>query len=206
MRFFKAAVFLGGGMALAFTASFVRAQHRAHLTSAEREQLRDAQDPSKRIKVYLDFAQQKLDLAKQLGAGPPSARLLSDYISVTDEMKRWIQYQYDRRGDMRAGLKDLVEQGPEQIEQLRRLEAATPASARAERHALRDAIADMTDAVDGGVKALEDQEKTFGKRKQERKLEAREIKARRKQDEKEEKKERKLLKRLRKKNPSAESN
>lgn len=196
----------GYSVALALSPGLARAQHRAHLTSSEREKLRDAQNPSKRIEVYLSLAQQKLDQAQQPGRAPGSARLLNDYISITDEMKHWIQYQYDHRGDMRAGLKNLVEQGPQQIEQLRHLQASTPASARNVRRALREAIADMTDGVDGGAKALSDQEKVFGKLKQERKLEAREIKARRKEAEKEQKRERKLLKRLRKKHPTGEPN
>ncbi len=209
MKFSRSSPLLCGGVVLAL-AGPLKAQPRAHLTYAEVEKLRNAQDSSERIKVYLAFAQQRLDRAQEFGsqpaAGSQATRLLSEYISITDEMKRWIQYQYDHGGDMRAGLKALIEQGPRQIATLRHMQAALSTAPHAERHALRDAIADMTDAVDGGTQALSVQEKKFGKLKQERKLEAREIKARRKAEEKRNKEEKKLLKRLRQKHSSDEGN
>ena len=206
MKLSRPAALVLCGFALVLSAGPGRAQSRAHLTPAEREKLRNAQDPSERIKVYLAFAQQKLDRAADLSGRPggasESTRLLGQYISITDEMKRWIQYQFDRNGDMRVGLKDLMEQGPQQIEALRKMEGPAAANGGDHHRALKDAIADMTDAVDGGAQALSDQEKKFGKLKQERKLEARQIKARRKEEEKKNKEEKKLLKRLRRKKRS----
>jgi hypothetical protein len=196
-------------MALAVSGQPARAQGRDHLTSAEREKLRDAQDPSARIKVYLAFEQERLDRIEQLGERPfngsASDRLVGQYISITDEMKRWVQYQFDRNGDMRAGLRELVERGPQQLEELRRIERSSAPDAGRYRRSLKDAIADMTDAVDGGAQAFSDQEKKFGKLKRERKLEAQQIKARRKEAEKRNKEEKKLLKHLRKKDRSGET-
>lgn len=205
----------GKGVALAGLAGLMllqpapgHAQQTAYLTGPEVEALRDAQDPSERIKVYLDFSQNRLNqmddlLAQQPGLderpGSEFRRLLSQYVSITDEMKDWISDQYQRNADMRKGLKDLIERGPKEVEGLRRLEGGSGEGAKGADERLQDAIADTSDAVDGGTKALSDQVKKFGELERDKKAEAKKIKEQRKEQEKRQKKEEKLRKRLDKK-------
>lgn len=188
-----------------------RGQQKPYLTGPEVEKLRDAQNPSVRIEVYLQFQQSRLDAMQQLRAQQPALdegpgsefrRLLSQYVSITDEMKDWISDQYDRHGDMRKGLRTLIEHGPGQVDGLKRLEQQSPGAAGADRR-LQDAIADMSDAIDGSAKAYSAQVKLFGELKKEQKLNAKEIKQREKEQKKQLKEEEKLRKRMDKEHSKA---
>src|SRR5439155_38525 len=135
------------------------------LTDDEEDKLREEQDPAKRIELYLAFAQDRLDRFVNFRSKPADPnydtgeyldRLLGEYVAVDDELKDWIEYQYGRSGDMRAGLRALLERGPRQLEQLRQVQQAPDAFARDYASSLRDAIDDLTDTLDGASKALAD--------------------------------------------------
>jgi hypothetical protein len=195
-------------LALVLGASAARAFQSAALTPEEEDKVRDAQDPSERIKVYIEFEQTRLDrLAEAHGGyegadtdhGAYLARLLGQYTSLIDEMKDWIDDQYDRGGDMRAGLKTLLDAGPKQLDELRGIQQSPGPYAPAFQTPLNNAIADMSDALDGAAKGLSEQEKKFGELKREEKVDAREAKQRRKEEEKRNREEKKLLKKMEKK-------
>lgn len=191
-----------------------RGQDTQYLTGPEVDQLRDAQDPSERIKVYLDFSLERLEQMDELHAQTPELdegpnsdfrRLLSQYVSITDEMKDWISDQYQRNGDMRKGLKDLMERGPKEVEELRDLEGGSGTGATGAQKKLQDAIDDTSDAVDGGSKALSEQIRKFGELEKDKKVEAKDVKEQRKEQEKRQKEEKKLRKELDKKHSSEDS-
>lgn len=179
------------------------------LTDDETDKLREEQDPGKRIELYVAFAQDRLDRFINFRAQPPDPnydtgeyldRLLGEYISIEDEMKDWIQDQYDRHGDMRAGLRTLIERGTPQLEQLRQIQRSPGPFASDYAHSLRDAIDDVTDSLDGATKALADQEKKYGQLKRDEKQGARDAKIREKDERKQTKEEKKLQKQERKRN------
>lgn len=173
-------------------------EKRAELSDEEEDLLREEQDPGKRIEVYLkleDARISRLDSARD-NRGELNA-LLSDYVALIEEMKNWIQDQYDRRGDMREGLREFLARGPQQLDQLRRLEPASGVTPPAYRDNLRDAIDDLNDALDGSTKAFAGQQKLFGELKQEQKTDARAAKERVKGEKKRQKEEKKLRKRER---------
>ena len=182
------------------------------LTDDEEDKLREEQDPAKRIELYLAFAQDRLDRFVNFRSKPADPnydtgeyldRLLGEYVAVDDELKDWIEYQYGRSGDMRAGLRALLERGPRQLEQLRQVQQAPDAFARDYANSLRDAIDDLTDTLDGASKALADQEKKYGELKREAKADARAAKEREKEEKKRTKEEKKLRKREQKRgNPT----
>lgn len=179
------------------------------LTEDETDKLREEQDPAKRIELYVSFAQDRLDRFINFRAQPPDPnydtgeyldRLLGEYISVNDEMKDWIEDQYDRHGDMRKGLRTLIERGTPQLGELRQIQGSPGPFASDFAHSLRDAIDDLTDALDGATKALADQEKKFGELKKEEKQEAKDASVRQKEERKRTKEEKKLEKKERKQN------
>ena len=114
-------------------------------------------------------------------------------------MKDWIEGQYERGGDMRKGLKALLEQGPKQLDQLRAAQQNPDRYFSSYASSLQEAIDDVTDALDGASKAMDAQIKRFGELKREQKLEAQESKERAKEVKKREREEKKLRKKEHKK-------
>jgi hypothetical protein len=173
------------------------------LTDEETDQLREAQDPSQRIETYLGFASARLERFDDYRNRPLNPDYdvagyldtqLDQYIRITDALKDWIEDQFDRHNDMRAGLKKVLEIGPHQLEQLRRIEQSSDPYSAGYRKSLGDAIDDFTDALDGATKALTEQTKTYGELKREEKVDAQTVKDRQKEEKKSAKDEGKLRK------------
>ncbi len=200
-------------MSVIAPAKTARAQKPDYLSDEEEDKIRDAQEPSERIEVYLTLAQSRLDRIEEFRSKPMDPQydngayidhLLEEYISITEDLKNWIQDQYDRRGDMRKGLHKVLERGPKQLDELRRIQQSPDAYAADYAKSLRDAKDDFTDALDGATRALGDQVKLFGELKREEKAEAQSQKARTKEEKKRSKEEEKLRKKERKQNPPAD--
>jgi hypothetical protein len=182
-------------------------QEAAALSEEEEDRLREEQDPGKRIELYLDFAQDRLTQFDQFRQKPADPKydtgryldkLLGQYIALEDELKNWIQYQYDRQGDMRKGLRALLDRGPRQLEQLRHIQQEPDAFASDYRNSLRDAIDNLTDTLDGATSALSNQEKKFGEMKKQEKIDEQQAKQAVKEEKKRLKEEEKLRKKERK--------
>jgi hypothetical protein len=191
-------VFIALGISVALlSAAAARAQQGDFLSDDEEDALRDAQDPGLRIEVYLKLEQTRLDRIEDARDKPAEIHtLLSQYVSLNEEMKSWIQDKYDHHGDMRKGLRTLLDQGPQQLDALKRIGMWPEAANSGYSRDLQDAEGSMTDALDGGTKAFADQQKMFGQLKREQKAEARETKERIKQEKKRNKEEEKLRKKM----------
>jgi septal ring factor EnvC (AmiA/AmiB activator) len=189
------------------------AQKPDYVSDEEEEKIRDAQDPSERIEVYLVLTQSRLDRIASFRSKPMDPQydngayidhLLDEYISLTDDLKNWIEDQYDRRGDMRKGLRKALEAGPKQLEDLHRIQDAPDAYAADYAKSLRDARDNFTDTLDGATKALGDQIKTFGEIRENEKADAKAEKERTKEEKKRSKEEERLRKKQQKQNPADE--
>lgn len=210
MRRFSFRFECGLAIVLALFPLRVLAQNQDYLTSTEVNKLRDAQDPSERIKVYLSFQQDRLNRMEAASDSNGDTKesfddLLNQYISIDNELKDWIQYQYDHDGDMRIGLRALLDEGPKQLEVLRHLQTSPGPEAKADAASFRDAISDMSDTLDGATQALAAQDKKFPEMKASAKAEEHELKMQRKEQEKLNKKERKMRNKQRKKENSDDS-
>jgi len=186
------------------------AQQADYLSDDEVDELREAQEPSERIEKYLSFAQTRLTRFDDFRGRRPDPEYdipaylntqLDQFIHITDALKDWIEDHYDRRDDMRAGLKRAMEIGPHQLEQLRHVEQSPDPYAAAYGKSLSDAIDDFTDALDGAAKALSEQTKLFGELKREEKADAQAVKAREKDEKKRNAQEEKLRKKEHEKGP-----
>ena len=184
-------------------AAWAQGPKRAALSEAEVEKLRDTQDPGGRINVYLEFMQTRLTtfdtfrnrpVNREYRVGKYLDEVLAQYVELNDELKDWIQYQYNRQGDMRAGLRALLDTGPKQLEELQHVhQTRDPYYARYS-ETLDDAIADLQDTLDGGSKAMAGQVKVLGELKEKEKAAAQASKQAVKQEKKQIKEERKLAK------------
>ncbi len=184
-----------------------RAQKADFLTEEEEEKLREAQDPSVRIGVYLDLAQARLERFDSFRERPADPKrdtgafldsILDEYVSINGELKNWIDYEYERSGDMRRGLRTLLQRGPKQLEMRRHFQQTPDRFTPAYQQTLHDAMDDLKDTLDGGTKALADQQNKFGELEREEKADARAAKVRAKEEKKRDKEEKKLRKRERK--------
>jgi hypothetical protein len=181
----------------------VSAQKGEILRESEQDQLREEQDPSRRIAIYLDIAEDRLTTFESYRTKPPDPKhdiggflddLLGEYIGVYDELKTWIEYQYSRNGDMRPGLKGLLERAPQQLARLRSIENSSDPYVSSYEDSLQDAIDQVTDTLDGATVALADQQKKFPEIKEDKKEAARAAKDRAKEEAKKTKEEEKLRK------------
>jgi len=189
------------------------AQKGDYLSEEETDQLRETQDPSQRIEIYLSLAQVRLDRAESFRNKPPDPEYdiagyldqqFDQYIRITDELKNWIQDQYDQHNDMRRGLKKFLEIGPKQLEQLRHIQQTPDPYTADYRKSLGDAVDDFNDALDGATKAISGQSKVFGELKREEKADALAAKEREKEEKKRAKEEEKLRKKEHKKGVPAD--
>lgn len=188
----------------ALTAAAANAQQRASLSPAEVDKLRDTQAPGERIKVYLDLMQTRLTTFESYRSRPvdPQYRtgkflteVLGQYIDLDDELKDWIQFQYGRSGDMRGGLRALLDQAPHQLQELQHAkQTPDPYTARYS-DTLEDAVADLEDTLNGASTALSGQEKKLGELKQNEKVAKKASKSEVKQEKKRIKEEEKIRKR-----------
>jgi hypothetical protein len=199
-------------MSVTAPAKAALAQKPDYLSDEEEDKIRDAQEPSERIEVYVTLAQTRLERIEEFRSKPMDPQydngayidhLLDEYVSITEDLKNWIQDQYDRRGDMRKGLHKVLEMGPKQLDELRRIQQSPDAYAADYAKSLRDAKDDFTDALDGATRALGNQVKLFGELKREEKADAQSQKARTKEEKKRSKEEEKLRKKERKQNRPA---
>lgn len=175
------------------------------LTEAEADRLRDAQDPGKRIEVYLDLEEARLGrLPAAQGQPEQIGLLLSQYVALDEEMKNWIDDQYQQQGDMRKGLRALLERGPHQLEQLQAVEKLPGADSAPYARTLHDALDNLSDTLDGSAKALGEQQKLFGQLNEEHKEQEKATKERTKEAKKRAKEERKLRKRMERQKPPEE--
>jgi septal ring factor EnvC (AmiA/AmiB activator) len=193
--------------------AFAARDRKEFLTDEEQDKLREAQDPSQRIEVYLALAQVRLDRFEEFRKKPADPRydngayldsLLDHYIALNEELKNWIDDQYERHGDMRRGLRALMQSGSRQLEELRRIQQSPDSYASAYKKTLQDAIDELSDTLDGSAKALAGQEKNLAQMKRDEKDEAHLSKGRRKEEEKRNKEEKKLRKRQRKRGVPAD--
>jgi DNA repair ATPase RecN len=183
----------------------LRADDPAALSQEELERVREAQDPSDRILIYLQLAGARLERFNAIRLAPADAlerarrgatldQVLSQYTALDDELKNWIQDQYDTAHDMRKGLRALIDQAPKQLASLNAAEQNPDRYFGNYGQSLQDAIKDLQDTIDGATQALADQEKKFGEMKREEKIDAKAAKEAAQLEKKRQKEEHKLHK------------
>ena len=183
----------------------LRADDPAALSQEEEDRIRDAQDPSARIQVYLDLAGARLERFNAIRLESPDPgnstdraatvdQILSQYIALDDELKRWIEDQYSTGHDMRKGLRSLIDMAPRQLALLTQAQQNPDRYAETYRSSLQDALADLNDTLNGATQALAEQEKKLGALKREEVAEAKAAKESAKEEKKRQKEEQKLRK------------
>jgi hypothetical protein len=153
---------VGWALAATVVCLFTRAQEQPDfLTPIEADKIRDAQDPNDRIKLFLDFAADRLKkLQYELHLTTPQVHkedllngLLSGYAGCIDEAADRIQEGREKSLQIRSAIKDMQKRGKDYLETLKTIEAANGPDLVSYKQSLDDAIAGTQDAVDEATKA-----------------------------------------------------
>jgi len=163
---------------------FAQVTGRDPLTEQESDDLREAaQEPEKRLKLYLKYTHARLDAIDQLRGDPKLASgrgkqvhdLLEDFTKLMDEMDDNIDDYADRHEDLRKPLKDVIQANSEYQVKLRTLkEQGPPPGAKADEASeysfvLQNAVEAVNTSLDDARKLLEEQEQYFKQKKEEEK-------------------------------------
>jgi len=169
------AVCLGAGLIVWFLPGQAQAQRRHDpLNEQEIDQLRDsAQDPDTRLRLYIKFAQQRLEAAeaarsdpKVTDAGQQIHDRLQEFEDLYDELDDNVDTYADQRQDIRHVLKAVIEADAEFQKKLQALkDAKTTKQADQYQFVLSDAIDDLSDSAKDHTQLLAEQEEAAKQKK-----------------------------------------
>ena len=127
---------------------------RDFLTSAEIDQVREAQEPVERIKLYLTFARQRLDQLQSMMAKDRPGRsgevrqLLEDYAGIIEAIDTVSSDALVRKADVTAGPAEIVGGEQKFLDLLDKIQSAAPRDLEMYDFALKEAIATTSDSID----------------------------------------------------------
>jgi chromosome segregation ATPase len=138
-----------------------QAPRRDYLSEVEADKIRDAQNPNDRIKLFLDFAADRLKKFQyELGRANSQSRraeilngLLNAYTGCIDDAADLITLAKEKQADIRPALKDMQSRGKGFLETLEKLTKDEP-----ELEVYKETL---DDAMDGTRDALKDAEKAL---------------------------------------------
>ncbi len=124
------------------------------LTENEIEKVREAQEPSERLKLYALFAKQRLDQLQRLlekekkGRSLAARELLEDYSSIIDAIDTVSDDALKRGIDITLGTVEVMGSEKRFLAQLQKIQERNPADVDLYAVALKEAIASTSDSMD----------------------------------------------------------
>lgn len=168
---------MGRLVCLLLLALTLNGQKRDFLTADEADQVRLVQEPNERLKLYLLFARQRLDLIQQAVAKEKAGRsklihdLLEDYTHVIDAIDTVTEDALKRSLDMSLGVKAVTETEKEMLAQLEKIRDSEPKDLERYKFALDQAIETTKDSQEMAMQDLKDRAHEVAAREKESKKE-----------------------------------
>jgi len=139
------------------------AQGKDYLTTIEADKIRDAELPDLRIKLFIEFAQDRLTKFKyELGRSKPDRQrtvrllaLLDAYMGCIDDAAELVEIGRMRQHDIRKSIDDLEKKSTEFIAELETLHRAAPDNALY-KETLGDAILSTKEAHAEALRAKDE--------------------------------------------------
>lgn len=147
-------------------------QRQDYLTHDEADKIRDAYTSDARIKLFLDFAADRISrFERQLALKNPGPRqadflnsLLDAFGSCVDEADGRIDDALANGQDVRVGIKDFQKRVPDFLSRLKKIQGSG-AKIEPFHYALEDAIADLQEDLQDVAKVKKQLEMNFAKPK-----------------------------------------
>lgn len=190
--------------AIAFLLVLPISAQRDFLTADEADQVRLLQEPNERLKLYLHFARQRLDLLQQSLSVEKAGRsgliheLLEDYTKIIEAIDTVSDDALRRKLEITEGTKAVIDAEKEMLEALKKIEESEPKDIARYQFVLEQAIETTADSMELSAQDLKERSTEVVARdeketkERESMMQPKELEAKRAAEKKEEKSKRKV--------------